>query len=40
MKMPFKTCKYKLGRQEGIISFIGEKALNLWKKRNKTIRFF
>lgn len=39
-KIPFKTCKYRLGRQEGIVSFIGEKSLNLWKKKNGTIRFF
>lgn len=40
IRIPFKTCKYRLGRQEGIVSFIGEKALNLWKKRNSNIRFF
>lgn len=40
IQVPFKTCKYRLGRQEGIVSFVGEKALNLWKKRNSTIRFF
>lgn len=40
IQIPFKTCKYRLGRQEGIVSFVGEKALNLWKKRNTTIRFF
>ena len=39
-KIPFRTCKYRLGRQEGIVSFIGENALNLWKKKNGTIRFF
>lgn len=39
-KLPFKTCKYRLGRQEGIVSFVGEKSLNLWKKKNGTIRFF
>lgn len=39
-KIPFKTCKYRLGRQEGIVSFVGEKSLNLWKKKNGTIRFF
>ncbi len=38
--LPFKICKYRLGRQEGIVSFIGEKSLNLWKKKNSTIRFF
>ena len=38
--IPFKTCKYRLGRQEGIVSFIGEHSLNLWKKKNGTIRFF
>ena len=26
--LPFKTCKYRLGRQEGIVTFVGEKALN------------
>ncbi len=39
-KIPFRTCKYRLGRQEGIVSFVGEKALSLWKKKNGTIRFF
>lgn len=39
-KLPFKTCKYRLGRQEGIVTFIGEKSLKLWKKKNVTIRFF
>lgn len=27
--IPFKTCKYRIGRQEGIVSFVGEKSLNL-----------
>ncbi len=40
ISVPFKTCKYRLGRQEGIVTFVGEKALNLWRKRNKNIRFF
>jgi len=40
IQIPFKICKYRLGRQEGIVSFIGEKSLNLWKKRNSNIRFF
>lgn len=40
VKIPFKICKYRLGRQEGIVSFVGEQSLNLWKKRNSTIRFF
>lgn len=40
IEIPFKTCKYRLGRQEGIVSFVGEKSLNLWKKRNSTIKFF
>lgn len=40
ISLPFKVCKYRLGREEGIVSFIGEKALSLWKKRNSTIRFF
>ena len=40
ISVPFKTCKYRLGRQEGIVSFVGENSLNLWKKRNSTIRFF
>lgn len=39
-EIPFKTCKYRLGRQEGIVSFVGEKSLNLWKKKYSTIRFF
>lgn len=38
--IPFRTCKYRFGRQEGIVSFVGEKSLNLWKKKNSTIRFF
>ena len=38
--VPFKICKYRLGRQEGIVSFVGEQSLNLWKKKNSTIRFF
>jgi len=40
ISIPFKVCKYRLGRQEGIVSFVGEKSLNLWKKRNSTVRFF
>lgn len=40
IKIPFKTCKYRFFREEGIVSFVGEKALNLWKKRNSNIRFF
>ncbi len=40
ISIPFKICKYRLGRQEGIVSFVGEKSLNLWKKKNSTIRFF
>lgn len=40
IQIPFKICKYRLGRQEGIVAFVGEKSLNLWKKRNGTIRFF
>lgn len=40
IQIPFKTCKYRLGRQEGIVSFVGEKSLNLWKKKNSTVRFF
>ena len=40
ISIPFKTCKYRLGRQEGIVSFVGEKSLNLWKKRNRRVRFF
>lgn len=39
-KISFRTCKYRLGRQEGIVSFVGENALSLWKKKNGTIRFF
>lgn len=38
--IPFKVCKYRLGREEGIVAFVGEKALNLWKKKNSAIRFF
>lgn len=40
ISIPFKTCKYRIGRQEGIVTFVGEKSLNLWKKRNSTVRFF
>ncbi len=40
IEIPFKTCKYRAGRQEGIVSFVGEKSLNLWKKKNTAIRFF
>lgn len=40
ISIPFKICKYRLGRQEGIVSFVGERSLNLWKKRNSNIRFF
>ena len=40
ISIPFKVCKYRLARQEGIVSFVGEKSLNLWKKRNSTVRFF
>lgn len=40
ISIPFKTCKYRIGRQEGIVSFVGEKSLTLWKKRNSTVRFF
>lgn len=40
VQIPFKTCKYRLGRQEGIVAFVGEKSLNLWKRKNSTIRFF
>ena len=40
ISIPFKTCKYRLGRQNGIVSFVGEKSLNLWKKRNTSVRFF
>ncbi len=40
IQVPFKVCKYRLGRQEGIVAFIGEKSLNLWKRKNSSIRFF
>lgn len=40
ISIPFKVCKYRLGREEGIVSFVGAKSLNLWKKKNNTIRFF
>ena len=40
ISIPFKVCKYRLGRQEGIVSFVGANALNLWKKKNNMIRFF
>lgn len=38
--IPFKVCKYRYGRQEGIVAFVGEDALNLWKKKNSNVRFF
>lgn len=40
ISLPFKVCKYRLGREEGVVTFVGEKALTLWKKRNASIRFF
>lgn len=40
ISIPFNVCKYRLGRNEGIVAFTGEKALSLWKKKNSTIRFF
>lgn len=40
IQIPFKVCKYRLGREEGIVAFIGEKSLNLWKRKNNSIRFF
>lgn len=40
ISIPFKTCKYRIGRQEGIVSFAGENSLVLWKKKNSSIRFF
>ena len=40
VSIPFKTCKYRIGRQEGIVSFVGEKSLQLWRKKNTTIRYF
>lgn len=40
ISIPFKTCKYRIGRKNGIVSFVGENSLNLWKKRNSTVRFF
>ena len=40
LKIPFKVCKYRFGRREGIVSFVGEKSLSLWKKRNRGVRFF
>lgn len=40
VSIPFKTCKYRIGRQEGIVTFVGEKSLQLWKKKNTTIRYF
>ncbi len=40
ISIPFKTCRYRIGRQEGIVSFIGEKSLNLWKKKNSSVRLF
>ena len=40
ISIPFNVCKYRLGREEGVVTFVGEKALTLWKKRNASIRFF
>ncbi len=40
MSIPFKTCKYVLGEKEGIVSFVSRKALEMWKDKNKGIRFF
>lgn len=40
IEIPFEICKYRLGREEGIVTFVGEKALNLWKKKNANVRFF
>lgn len=40
VSVPFKVCKYRLGRQEGIVSFVCANSLNLWRKRNSLIRFF
>ena len=40
ISIPFNVCKYRLGRNEGIVAFTGEKSLSLWKKKNSTIRFF
>ena len=38
--IPYKMCKYRIGRIEGILTYTGEKALSLWKKKNSNIRFF
>jgi len=40
MAVPFKMCKYVFGKEEGIVSFVSKTALELWKKRNSSIRFF
>jgi len=40
ISVPFKICKYRVGRQAGIVAFVGENALNLWKKKNSNVRFF
>ena len=40
MAIPFKVCKYVLGKEEGIVSFVGKTALELWKKKNSGVRFF
>lgn len=38
--IPYKMCKYRIGRIEGILTYTGEKALSLWKKKNSNVRFF
>ena len=38
--IPYRICKYRIGRIEGILTYTGEKALSLWKKKNSNIRFF
>ena len=40
INIPFKVCKYRVGRQDGIVAFVGENALTLWKKKNSNVRFF
>ncbi len=40
ISVPFKVCKYRAGRQDGIVTFTGENSLNLWKKKNSNVRFF
>ena len=39
ISIPFNVCKYRLGRNEGIVAFTGEKALSLWKTHVNPIKY-